>query len=391
MATGQVTKKRRSDGTIRWQARIDMGKGADGTRIRKTKEFKAKRDALDQLTRWRGELSAGILAPRTNQTLADYLRDWLASKRGTVAPSTHEEYTWQMTKQVIPQLGTVPLEKLTTRMIEHWRDKEHARGLTPRGVNHPLSLLKAALKRAVILRILTRDPAEHVAFIRDRKVQRPLWQVADVRTFLEGAKDDPLYAAWLLALTTSMRRGELTGLCWEDVNLETGIIRVRHAITLEGSAPDLDVPKSDAGERAVSLSGLVRSALMQHAVRQSELAELSPEWKDRGYVFTTRKGTAYHPDYLSHHFPKLCAAIGVPHVPLHALRKTAIALALSVSGGDIKAVSRRSGHSRTDITMDIYAYVLEGQDMGLAQGVEALLFGPRPPGAHPERENRPLD
>lgn len=395
MAEGSVIKKVRRDGTVAWQARLDQGRDASGKRVRKIAEFATKREATRALTQWRAMRDSGRDAPKSNKTMEAYLGEWLISKKG-IEESTYKDYAWWIDKHIVPHLGSLQLQALDTTTIEHWRDTLTASGLSGRSVALALGILKQALTRAVRLHLLTYNPAEYVEAPKSTAQPVQVWQLDEVRGFLSAVGADPLYALWLVAITTGLRRSELAGLRWEDVDLEASRIHVRQARKLAGSAPYIGAPKSDAGRRTLSLDSTSLLALNEHATRQAELGELMPGWLDTGYVFTTSIGTPFHPDVLSHRFRTLCdslkASHQMPQVHLHSLRHTSVALALA-SGANIKVVSARLGHSRTAITLDVYAYLLSGQDEALAEGVAGLLFGQPQSACQPvvnlDTKNRP--
>ncbi len=379
MAEGTVSKRVNPAGTSSWQARLDCGTLPNGKRDRWIRNFRTRREAHAALQLKREEVAAGKHRPRSETTLALYLAVWLAGKRGTIAASTFEDYTWWLDRHLAPQLGSVALTALSTVQIERWRDDRSAAGLSPRSVNYVLGLLKQICKRAALVdKLLADDPAAHVVLLRERKGQRARWQLEDVQRFVEAIATDRLYPLWLLAITTGMRRGELAGLRWSHIDLDAGVVRVQEARTLIGARPEDSSPKTDAGVRLVSLDHVTRSALVDLAVAQSDLRSLHG-WTDTGHVFVTRTGQPFHPDYLTHAFARLVHATGLQHVTLHSLRSTAIALALTTVGGNVKLVSTRVGHARTDVTLQTYAYAFTDQDQAVAAAVGELLFGARHP------------
>ena len=306
-------------------------------------------------------------------------------------------------------IGSRPLAELTAQEIERWRDTLLKQSLSGRSVALVLGILKQAMKHAANTKLLAYNVAEHVELPKQDHAAVPVWQVAEAQEFLAAVGADDLYAMWLLALTTGLRRAELAALQRSDLDLDHSQIRVTHAIQLAGdtgSKPSDGVPKRNS-QRTVSIDAITKTALVEHCVRQSEEAKLLPHWQDTGHVFSTSHGTAYHPDALTHLFRKVADAAGSPNVHLHSLRHSAAALAIA-SGAGIKVVSARLGHSRTAITLDLYAYLLDGQDQAAATGVGTMLFPAkktlesspvtanseasetsRPPAGHLDAVNRP--
>jgi integrase len=206
-----------------------------------------------------------------------------------------------------------------------------------------------------------------------------VWTPEQLRAFLAHARTDRLYAAWLLVATTGMRRGELAGLRWVDVDLEAGRASPRRPrVVVVNYAVEVSEPKTAKGRRSVALDALTVAALSEHKRRQAEdRAVVGPGWRDSGLVFTRLDGAPIHPDLISGWFEWLAREAGLPKIRLHDVRHSYASAALA-AGIPAKIVSERLGHATVQITLDTYSHVLPGLDAQAAETVARLILGDGP-------------
>jgi integrase len=187
----------------------------------------------------------------------------------------------------------------------------------------------------------------------------------EARKLLDAAVGHPNEALFVLALATGMRRGELLGLKWQDVDFATGILYVRRVLnrmpTVLGDRAGLLVesePKTRHSRRSIILAGFAFDALRRHKARQEEWRQAAGDsWEDSGYVFTTPLGRYIHPNSLNNQFKALLEKAGLPDIRFHDLRHSVASLLLA-RGVHPKVVQEILGHSQISITMDVYSHVL---------------------------------
>jgi len=225
------------------------------------------------------------------------------------------------------------------------------------------AILHRALKEAVGLGLVARNVTEAVAPPKDRRRAVESWDVDDVQRFLDVAADDHRYGPiWLVALHTGMRRGELLGLRWQDVNLDAGVLYVRQALSVvatdDGPKLTFGEPKTQSGRRTIALDPTCVATLREHRARQIERRlALGPQWREGDLVFTNEIGGPVDPMNLYHRFIALAAKAGVPRIPLHGLRHTHATL-LMKHGVNPKVVAERLGHADITLTLSTYSHVL---------------------------------
>jgi integrase len=197
--------------------------------------------------------------------------------------------------------------------------------------------------------------------------------VAEARMLLRTAREHRLYALYAVALSIGLRRGEALGLRWSDVDLETGLLRVRQTLQRHSGELHFAPPKTRRSRRTVPLLPFMVAALHEHRDRQAEeCARAGDAWTDSGLVFTTSTGRPIEPNDFSKAFGRMCDRAGVRKVRVHDLRHTCASMLLA-QGAQPRVVMEVLGHSAVEMTMNVYGHVmLDAQREALA-GMDALL------------------
>jgi integrase len=203
-----------------------------------------------------------------------------------------------------------------------------------------------------------------------------LWSAEQVRRYLDSVRGDRLHGAWCLLLTTGLRRGELLGLRWSDLDMTVGRAIVRHTVTMVASQPESGTPKSDAGGRTISIDpatlGALRALRKQHAARRLFLGESWLGGSD--LVMTEPDGSDIHLQVLSRRFKAQAKTAGLPIIRFHDVRHSYATAALA-AGVPVKVLSQRLGHADIGVTLRIYAHVMPGDDEAAAALAANAIFG----------------
>lgn len=353
--------------------------------------FTRKRDAEQALT---GLLAAvdgpGYVAP-TKQTFGQFLEEeWLAAIKATVRPSTFDSYRRNIGLHVVPRLGSIPLAKVTPANLNAlyaWLLKQgrctRKGGLAPKTVRNVHTTVHRALRDAVRWGKLPRNPADLADPPRQRASRLDdlrVWSRAEVQTFLASTRAERLWACYLLALTTGMRRGELLGLRWQDVDLEAGQIAIRHTLVDIAYTPTISEPKTDRSRRTLAIDPATVAGLREHRRRQDgEREAWGPAWTDNGHVFTRENGQLLHPQLVSQAFERRVRASGVRQISFHDLRHTYATLALA-SGMKPWDLSDRLGHSSVAFTLNIYRHAIRATQDEAASTAAQFILGDDPSG-----------
>ncbi|GMA60718.1 site-specific integrase [Alicyclobacillus fastidiosus] len=236
-------------------------------------------------------------------------------------------------------------------------------------------VLHDALDRAVKWGLVARNIADAVDPPKPDPVQMSVWTREDVLRFLEEAKSSSYYIVFLIAVTTGMRKGEILGLRWVDVDLENGRVYVRQTLTYVNGQPVFLDPKTNKGKRMVALSPEVVVQLRKYkAIQAKNKLRLGPLYHDNGLVVTRQDGSPASINTLDKQWYALLEQSGVPRIRFHDLRHTHASLLLQ-QGVHPKIVSERLGHSTINITLDTYSHVLPGLQEQVAKDFGDALFG----------------
>ena len=204
-----------------------------------------------------------------------------------------------------------------------------------------------------------------------------VWTADELRTLLTKIEDHPLYPLYLLAAMTGMRRGEVVGLRWRDVDLDAGRLTVRRQIVVVDRVLVEGTPKTARGERTIDLDERTVAELRGHRRRQLE-EWLAAGHRDSGdgYVFARSDGAPQNPENVSAAFRQLISDVDVPTIRLHDLRHTHATIMLQ-HGANPKVVSERLGHSNIAITLGIYQAVMPRMQAAAADQFMGAVFGRR--------------
>jgi integrase len=319
-------------------------------------------------------------------TVVDYLRrEWLPLQQAARKPSTFRGYRDIVENRLVPYVGDTRLYELSagdvaalyTALRQTGRRNGAGGGISERSIKHTHSVLHSALEHAVDTGLIARNPARRLPKAsrpNPRTVEMRTWTAEQLRTFLAATKDDRLHACYVLAATTGLRRSELLGLRWADIDLDGAIIAVRRGRVAAGYEVHEGEPKSGRA-RTVALDAETIAELRRHRARQlQERMAWGSAWTDNGLVFTREDGTGLHPQSLSGTFKRAVRRSDLPAIRFHDLRHTHASLLLA-AGVHPKVVQERLGHSSITITLDLYSHVAPGMQEDAAGKLGALVFG----------------
>ena len=360
-----------SDG--RWRAYLTVGYGPNGPQ-RKYFYAKTRREVQDKLADAGQNQRKGLPVVPERQTVGQFLENWLdTSARQRLRPNTLASYKDLVRLHLAPVLGHKPLARLSPQDIQALLVTKQAAGLSPRLVQYIRAVLRVALNQALKWGLVARNSATLVDTPRvQRKEVQPMTP-DQAKTLLEVMEGDRLQALYTLAITTGLRRGELLGLGWENVNLDQGTLRVSNTLQRVNGRPQLVEPKTERSRRAVTMSRIAVKALRAHKTGQLEDRILAgSRWQETGLVFTSTIGTPLDGANVSHRFHALLRRAGLPHQRFHDLRR-ACASFLFAQGLPARMVMEVLGHSQIGTTMDIYAHVMPAMHQQAAEGMDAIL------------------
>jgi len=374
---GHVRKRGR-----KWAIVLDIGTDVEGRRKQKWHSgFDRRRDAERALADLLARQQRGEYVEPTRSTLGRFLEeDWLPSIRASVREGTFESYARNVRVHVVPQLGGVPLQRLTpARLNGFYADLlagAHRKPLAPRTVRYVHTIIRRSLQAAVRWGLVIRNVADQ-ADPPSQKATRPrpmkTWSADELGRSLAHAREDRLYPLWVVLGSTGMRRGEALGGYWTDLDLDAARWQVRHTLVAVGHELRDSTPKTDHGRRSVALDpATVRVLREWRRHRLEERLAWGPAWADTDRVFTREDGTDLHPERVSERFDRLVEGSGLARLTLHGLRHTHATLAFQ-AGVHPKVVQERLGHSSVAFTLDRYSHAIPAMQEDAAATVARLV------------------
>ncbi len=341
---GHVYRRRtKTGGWTRWYAVVDVGRGEHGKRQQVTRAFDTRRQAYAWLA---DQASDEVSGP----TVSEFLPVWL-SRSGHLRPSTVATYLGHVDNYLVPLLGDVPVGRLGAADVEVLHHGLAAAGVSTALARRVHATLSSALTAAVHDGLLDVNPARRMRLPQADRYQPVVWSASQAGLFLARTNSDELAALWRLALVCGLRRGELLGLRWADVELDTATVRVTTTRVAVGAAVVEGPPKTPRARRLVALDQATVEALRRHRwhcrrVHGSRIGVQQP-------VFLDPDGQPLSPAWVSRRFTILATELGLPVIRFHDLRHTSATLGLA-AGESLKEVSARLGHSSIVVTADTY-------------------------------------
>jgi integrase len=305
-------------------------------------------------------------------TVESYLNEWVETytKSGKVKPSSAAKNRDHVRLHLNPRIGAIELSKLTggdvarlyADLLSNGRLSQGNIGkpLSPKTVRNIANTLHKALSDGVKWAQVSRNVADGIDLPRWERPDLVVWDSSQIREFLDYVSDDYLGPLWRLFLTTGMRRGEILGLRWSDLDMVDKMLTVRESRVQVGRATITTTPKTKAGRRNVSLDETTVVALASLKNAQADAKDRLGSWSS-DLVATDLDGSPIEPDSISRRFQRTAKLAGLPVPRLHDLRHSAAVLMLS-QGVPVHIVAGRLGHANPSITLSIYAHFLPSAD-----------------------------
>jgi integrase len=366
-----------------WQITVEGPKDGAGKRKAIIKTIRGtKKQAELEMRRIQHEIDNGVFTQPSKLTVGAFLERWLNDYAKTnTSAKTQERYAQLIGRNTVPVLGSVLLDKLTplqiqgfyTHLLESGR-LDGKGGLSAKTVVQIHRILREALKHAVRWRELSTNPADAVEPPRPKRVDVSVFDDEQVVKLVEAVTGTPLYLPVVLGITTGMRRGEILGLRWQDVDLKAGTLAVRQSLEETKAGLAFKEPKTPKSRRVVALPDFTVQALVKHkaAQAQQKLQSDRDAYREHGLVIAWPDGKPFRPHYITLGFARVAKSLGLPSTRFHDLRHTH-ASQLMHEGEHPKVVSERLGHSTVGITLDRYSHLLPGMQEEAARRIDARL------------------
>ncbi|MFI0015098.1 tyrosine-type recombinase/integrase [Streptomyces griseus] len=364
---GTITK--RKDG--RYQAAVYVLQ-PDGTRARKFAYGKTWAECDAKRRDLLAKVDQGVPVPTRSAKLSEWLPYWLDN---VVKPrrklSTYDKYEAHVRLYLVPVIGGKRLESLGVADVRRFLVQVEKK-TTAATAKEAHRVLRTALTAACREELITRNVASLVEPPRAKSRELSPWSLDETLVFLAASRKDPLYAAFVLAITMGLRRGELVGLRWTDLDLDRRVLYVRQQTQRRRGILYDDDPKGRR-RRAVPLPAMCIAPLRWHRMRLAEAkARAGETWQEGGHVFVTRTGRPVEPRNVYRSFTRVAETAGLRVIRLHDARH-GCATILTAAGVAPRVVMEILGHSQISITMDVYTHVVQDTQREAISHMDRLL------------------
>lgn len=348
-----------------WRAQISV----DGRRHSATRGSRV--EAREWLRQMKERAGLGLVYEAAQLSLADLLSRWLETKRGHLRPKTIDGYERSVRLHINPYIGTQKIDSINRALVQAWIGELIKRKTGTRSIQLAHLVLQGCLEHALQIGMLVHNPARLVMIPKDKKTEMKVWTESQVSQFLVAARGDALEMLYNLALATGMRRGELLGLQWRDIDWSGRIQVVRQAGQMKGGGYEFGEPKTARGRRMIEVGGGIVDKLRAQEKKVHELHRVFVRsWQENDLVFPSERGTPISGSGLDVRFHRLARRAGVPVIRFHDLRHTAATLMLS-HGIPPVIVSGMLGHSPS-VLMAKYAHYIPSMQGEAARLMDEL-------------------
>ena len=374
-ANGEGNIRKRKDG--RWEGRYTVGHDPEtGKAIIKNVLGKTQAEVKEKLKKAIEENVGIDYGKAKTYTVGSWLEAWMENyAKVKLRPSTFKTSQDFLKNHIKPQIGGIPLADLTSldlqRFYKHLLDggrvdrieaKKKPKGLAPKTVRNIHQMIGSAYNLALEQRLVTKNPTQGCALPKAEHKEMQTLPIEQLTSFLREAKDSGVFALYYIDLTTGLRRGELLGLKWSDIDLGKGDLRVQRQIgRIDGKIIEMPL-KTKKAYRTLPLSADAIDVLMQQRRKTG-----NSEW-----VFPSPTGGPMSPDSVLHMLQRVLKRAGLPRIRFHDLRHTFATMALQ-NGVDVKTVSSMLGHYSAGFTLDTYAHVTTDAQLKTAQTMGNIL------------------
>lgn len=371
---GVAKKRGNNEGTIhklpngKWRAQVTL----EDCRLGHV--FNTRGECQEWIRKLRNQIDDGLTYASTRQTLSEYMQSWLVSIKAAKRRSTWVQYDQVTRSYIMPNLGHLKVKDIRPEHIQGMYNRLLEQGAGVYTILKIHTVLHGALQRAVKTGMIGRNPASFTQPPKEPANEMAILNESQVSQLFVAAIGHRWEALYHLAVVTGMRQMELLGLKWTDLDWVRQTIKVERQLAKPaGEGVKFTAPKTRFGRRTVTLGGRTIDVLRGHYERQqAERVIAGDKWNVHDLIFTTGLGGPIHPRNLLRDFKKLLQTAGLPEIRFHGLRHTAASLLLN-NGIPPIIVSRRLGHARTSITLDVYGHLIPSMQVEAAEKIDELV------------------
>lgn len=333
-----------------------------------------KIEAGKMLAKWIEELSSGRGLGR-DKPFIFYIEEWMERKKRRVRLNTYEAYQSYYDNHIklYFEPKKLKISEVTPRIIQKYVDQKEKEGLSPNSINKHLVVLNGVFKEAIAFQETSYNPCIGVTISKAEPFHGSAYEPETAQTLLNLVKGDPIEPAVYLGLYLGLRRSEVAGLRWKDIDFDNNLVHIRNTVVKFKTLSEQEKTKTRSSKRDLYLpTGLKRYLLDLRVKTEFNKRFLGAGYHDGEHVCQWPDGKAYAPDYITHRFRKVLEANDLPVIRFHDLRHTAGSILIN-GGHSVKQVQEFLGHEKASTTLDIYTHLSIDNKQDTAQKMDQLL------------------
>lgn len=381
MATGNIQKRKRKNGYA-WEITVETPPDpVTKKRNRTSKTVRGTKKEAEQMMRQMiADAEKGYHVTNTKITVVEWVQTWLEVYIiPNVSPTTLSRYEGMIKRYINPLLGNIQVQQLSTLAVQSWVNglkvsPVSGKEMSAATVKHVYHVLKGAMDKAVLAGIISRSPCQGIMLPKGNKKPAIVYTEEQIKQLIAAAKDTEMELIIDMELCMGLRRGELLGLQWDDVDWEAHKIHVhRNRVVVNGKSLLKD-PKTAAGNRTLDVPAQLIQKLKAHRAQCMEnQLRMGAAYTVTNYIIVHPDGKPIYPEYVSQLLTKLQTKANLPQCRFHDLRHLCASIMLK-QGINVKVAQERLGHADISTTLNIYSHVLPSSAKEAADKIGELVY-----------------
>ena len=375
MATGNIVERKRKNG-VSYEITVEGERDLyTGKRNRVFKTIKgSKKEATAVMHQMMADMDRGIAVRKSPKKIAEWLDEWLELYLPNVEETTRIGYKSKINCYLKPALGDIYVQSLRTDHVQKMVNNMVAKGLSAKNIRDTYNNINAAMKKAVVLRIVPYNPCEGVTLPKLKRYKAKVYNVQMIHHLLDIAEGTDMYLPILLCVTLGLRRGELLALRWDNVDFKNKVLKIRSNMVRGEKDYVIKAPKSEAGVRDISLGDEVLAVLQKERTKYvTDIFSYDGHFQNLNFVIRQEDGSPLRPDSMSRKWRRFLEEHKLPSIRFHDLRHSN-ATALIQAGVNPRVVQQRLGHADVNITLSTYTHVLPEMDVEAAEKLDQIML-----------------